>query len=242
MRRTLAAALVCVFAPACGRAVPRTAELTVFAASSLTEAFEAIGASFERAYAGVDVRFNFGASSTLVAQLQQGASADVVASADERSMRKLGRRVEAPKIFARNALEIVVATGNPEAIGSLRDLVRPGLRIALAAPAVPAGRYAAAAFAKAGVAPPAASEEPDVKAVVAKVSLGEADAGVVYVTDVRAARGKVDGVVIASEQNVGVRYPIAVVKDAPHAEAASAFVRYVLRDGGDTLRSFGFSV
>ena len=147
----------------------------------------------------------------------------------------------APQLFARNTLQIVVSAGNPKRIGALADLAKPGLTIALCGPTVPCGRYAAEAFGKAGMTAPAASQELDVKAVLTKVSMGEADAGIVYVTDVRAAAGKVEGVNVPELSNVIARYPIAVVKNAPSEAAAAAFIDFVLSSGGQQLLAgFGF--
>ena len=218
--------------------------VSVFAAASLTAAFQAIGAAFEKAHPTVKVQFNFGGSSTLVQQIQQGAPADVFASADEANVQKLvesGALAGAPQRFAGNRLQIAVAPNNPTRIATLADLAKPGLTIALCGPMVPCGCYAAEAFTKAGVAVPTASQELDVKAVLTKVGMGEADAGVVYVTDVRAAAGKVEGVDIPESSNVIARYPIAVVKDAPNAAAAASFIEFVLSpDGQRLLAGFGF--
>lgn len=200
--------------------------------------------AFEKAHPGAQVELNFAGSPTLVQQIQQGAPADIFASADEANMQKLVESDQvagAPQLFARNTLQIVVPAGNPKHIATLADLAQPGLVIALCGPTVPCGRYANEAFAKAGVAAPAASQEVDVKAVLSKVSMGEADAGIVYVTDVRAAAGKVESVDIPESFNVLARYPIAVVKNAPNAVAAAAFVEFVLSsDGQRLLASFGF--
>jgi molybdate transport system substrate-binding protein len=218
--------------------------VTVCAAASLSAALQTMASAFEKAHPGVQVELNFAGSPTLVQQIQQGAPADVFASADEANMQKLvesGQVAGAPQFFARNKLQIVVPAGNPKHIAALADLAKPGLTIALCGPAVPCGRYAAEAFAKAGVVAPAASQEVDVKAVLTKVSMGEADAGIVYVTDVRAAAGKVDGVEIPEASNVIARYPIAVVKNAPNAAAGAAFVEFVLSPKGQRLLAgFGF--
>ena len=225
-------------------AATATETATVFAAASLSQAFQAVANAFEHSRQNVKVQFNFAGSSTLAAQIQQGAPADVFASADEASMQKLvetGSLAAAPQLFARNQLQIVVPAGNPKHITGLAALAKPGLTIALCGPTVPCGHYAGEAFAKAGVAPPAASQELDVKAVLSKVSMGEADAGIVYVTDVRAAAGKVEGVDIPESSNVLARYPIAVVKDAPNAAAAAAFVAFVVSpEGQRLLAGFGF--
>ncbi len=218
--------------------------VTVFAAASLTSAFQAVAAAFEKMHPDTKVQFNLAASSTLVQQIQQGAPADVFASADETNMQHLveaGAIAGTPRLFARNQLQIVVAPGNPKGVTGLADLAKPGLTIALCGPTVPCGRYAAAAFAKAGLIAPAASEELDVKAVLNKVAMGEADAGIVYVTDMRAAGGTVVGVDLPESSNIVARYPIAVLKDASNMAAAVAFMDFVLSpDGQRVLAKFGF--
>jgi len=216
----------------------------VFAAASLSDAFKAIGAAFERGHSGTTVQFNFAASSLLAQQIHEGAPADVFASADEANMQKAadaGDLAGAAQIFALNRLVIAVSAGNPKHIGSLTDLTKSGLTLALAAPQVPAGKYAAEAFGKAALAVPAASQEIDVRAVLNKVALNEADAGIVYVTDIRAAGGKVEAVPIPDQYNVTARYPIAVLKHAADPQNAKAFVDFVLSpDGRATLAQFGF--
>jgi len=227
-------------------AIVRAEELavTVFAAASLAEAFRAAGDAFRAAHADLRPEFNFAGSSTLAQQIEQGAPADVFASADEANMQRLVEKAlaSAPLVFAQNRLAIVVAPGNPKRLARLADLGAPGLVVALCAPAVPAGRYAAEAFGKAGVAVPTASQEADVKAVVTKVALGEADAGVAYVTDARAASGKVDMVAIPDAHNPVARYPIAVLRDAPNAGAGRVFVEFIRSDAGQAiLARFGFA-
>jgi molybdate transport system substrate-binding protein len=218
--------------------------VTVFAAASLTEAFRTIGKDFEAAHPGTKVEFNFAGSSTLARQIVEGAPADVFASADEENMQKAvdgGDVAGTPQTFARNRLAIIVPKGNPKHVTGLADLGRPGLTIALAAPAVPVGRYAAEAFAKAGMPTPAGSNEADVKAVVTRVSLGEADAGVVYATDVAAGGEKVEAVPIPEAHNVVARNPIATLEAAPSAAGARAFVAYVLSPPGQrALAHSGF--
>jgi len=221
-----------------------TPSISVFAAASLTTAFRAVAAAFESAHPGTKVDLNFGGSPTLVQQIREGAPADVFASADEANMQKLvdaGAVAGAPRVFAQNLLQIVVVKDNPHHIASLADLTRPGLVVVLCGDTVPAGRYALEAFTKAGVTPPAGSRELDVKAVVSKVALGEADAGVVYVTDVRAARDSVEGVGLPATHNVTARYPIAVLREARDAEPARAFLDFVLSDPGrKILGDYGF--
>ena len=216
----------------------------VFAASSLNSAYTAMGNDFRKEHPGTIVTFTFGGSSTLVSQIQQGAIGDVFASADQPNMQKLvdaGLTAESPSVFARNRLEIVVGTGNPKHINSLSDLAQSGLVVVLCAPAVPCGRYAAQALQRAGVTVKPASQEADVKAVLSKVALGEADAGIVYVTDVKAAGSGVQGVAIPPALNVVADYPIAVLKDSQNVALAKAFVGYVLADGQRTLAGYGFT-
>jgi molybdate transport system substrate-binding protein len=218
--------------------------LNVFAAASLTGAFRAVGAAFEAGHPGVKVSFNFAGSPTLVQQIREGASADVFASADEANMQKLidaGAVAGTPRIFAQNLLQIVVAKGNPHHIAGLADLTRPGLVVVLCGETVPAGRYALEVFTKAGVTPPAGSRELDVRALVSKVALGEADAGVVYVTDVKAAGDTVEGVGLPVAHNVTARYPIAALREAAHPDSARTFLDFVLSEPGrKILGDYGF--
>jgi molybdate transport system substrate-binding protein len=220
------------------------AELSVSAAASLTAAFGEIAAAFEKANPGEKVATNFAGSPTLVQQILEGAPVDVFASADEANMKRLtdaARVAGRPRVFARNRLAILVEKGNPKKITGLADLAKPGLVVALCGPTVPAGRYAREAFARAGVKVPETSQELDVKAVVSRVVLGEADAGVVYATDVRAAGDRAEGVDIPDATNVVALYPIAVLKDAPHGEKAEAFVALVLgAEGRSILERHGF--
>ena len=219
------------------------AEIKVFAAASLTAAFTALGQSFESSQKGVRVRFNFAGSSTLVRQIQQGASADVFASADAVNMRKLvdAGAVEAPAVFARNKLAIAVQKGNPKGIRRLDDLAGKDVKVVLAAEEVPAGKYARQVLDRAGVTVQPVSLEDNVKAVVTKVSLGEADAGIVYVTDVTSGGGKVEGVDIPKDQNVVATYPIATVKASKVKDPAQAFVDLVRSaEGQQVLNRYGF--
>lgn len=200
--------------------------LTVLAAASLTEAFTDAKATLEAANPGFSVTFSFAGSQQLVTDVIDGAPADVIATADQVTMQKLvsAGLVEAPVSFARNRLEIAVAPGNPKGIHSLADLARSDVSVVLAAPAVPAGNFAKQVLAKANVAVTPKSLELDVKTVLEKVESGDADAAIVYTTDVSSAPGKVDGVVIPDSQNVIAVYPIAVVKATLHPTVAAAFV------------------
>lgn len=243
----LAIVLVLVLTTGCGRdgdpGAGRT--LTVFAASSLTEAFRELGRRFERSHPGVAVTFRFGASSALAQQLVDGAPADVVATADEETMAKVvgaGRAVD-PVIVARNRLALIVERGNPRGIRSLADAARPGVVLVLCAREVPCGRLAAAALAAAGVTARPASLEANVKGVVAKVTLGEADAGIVYATDVRAAGDAAEGVDLpgGDDPALAAAYPMAAVTAAPNGADGRAWIRFVRSDEGQrVLASYGF--
>ncbi|HZQ27376.1 MAG TPA: molybdate ABC transporter substrate-binding protein [Acidimicrobiales bacterium] len=220
-----------------------TGPLTVFAAASLTEAFDDEKAALTTSAPGLALTYSFAGTSALVQQIQQGAPADVFASADQKNMQALvtAGLVEAPKTFARNKLEIAVAPGNPKHITGLADLAKSDLRVVLVAANVPAGTYSQQALTTAGVAVRPKSQELDVKSALAKVTAGEADATIVYVTDVKAAAGKADGVEIPDNQNVVATYPIAVVKASTHHDAAVAYVDEIVSGSGqEALRSRGF--
>jgi len=223
---------------------PAGGSINVFAGASLTEAFKKIGSDFQAWHKAATVQFNFAGSPTLVTQLTQGAQADVFASADQPNMQKAldaGLCENRPQVFATNRLEIVVAAGNPKHIGGLADLGRPGLLVVLAGPTVPAGRYAGQALQSAGVKVTPVSQETDVKSVVSKVVLGEADAGIVYLTDALAGGPKVAGVRIPDAQNVVAQYPVVELKSATSAGTAKAFIDFLLgTDGRKDLAGFGF--
>jgi len=222
-----------------------TGNLQVFAASSLTEAFTAMGKDFEAAHPGLKVTFSFAASSALAQQVNDGGPADVLVTADDSNMEKVTDAGNAtdPKTFARNRLAILVGKGNPKGITRLEDLGTSGVVFVLCAPEVPCGKFGAAAMTKAGVTAKPASLEENVKAVVSKVTLGEADAGIVYVTDVKAAGDKAEGVAVenADDPELQAVYPIAVTKQAKNTDAATAWIDYVLSDEGQaTLATYGF--
>jgi molybdate transport system substrate-binding protein len=187
------------------------------------------------------VTFNFAGSQALATQIQQGAPADVFASADVANMDKVADLVATPQNFASNLLQIVVERGNPRGIGGLDDLAGPDLKVVLAAEDVPAGRYARQVLDQAGASVTPVSLEDNVKAVVTKVSLGEADAGIVYVTDVTAGGDKIQGVDIPADQNVAATYPIATVKASKAQDQAQAFVDLVRSaEGQQVLETYGF--
>jgi len=218
--------------------------VSVFAAASLTASFDALGTSFHKANPGVGVNLDYAGTPTLVTQIEQGAPADVFASADTTNMDKLtadGFTTGASRVFAHNQLEIVVAPGNPKGITGLADLAKRGLIYISEGPTVPAGKYSLQALATAGVKVTPKSLETSVTAVISKVELGEADAGIVYTTDVAAAGSKVQGVQIPAADNVIATYPIVAVKGTGSSALASAFIDYVVSGAGQsTLATFGF--
>lgn len=225
---------------------PRLAgELMVFAAASLTDAFADLGVAFEAANPEAIVTFNFAASSELVTQIAEGAPADVFASADLKSMSKLieiGRTASEPVVFATNRAQIIVEPGNPRAITGLADLSDDELIVISCAPAVPCGRYTQEILERAGVVVSFRSLEENVKAVVSKVVLGEADAAIVYATDVLAAGTGADGVEIPADLNVTAEYPVAVTKESVNPDLAQAFVDFVVSaEGRAVLESYGFA-
>jgi molybdate transport system substrate-binding protein len=241
-----------------GSPAPRgQAELFVFAASSLLEVFQEIGAQFEQQHPGTKVRFNFAGSAQLVAQLSQGASASVAAFADTRNMRQAqqqGLIAGEPVIFARNRLVLIVPASNPAGIHTLADLARPGVKVVLAHDNVPIGHYARQVLERASQDPAygsdfaqrvlanLVSEEVNVKQVVAKIQLGEADAALVYATDVTpAVRQQVTEIELPEQVNVVTCYPIAVVVGAPDQALARAFIDQVRSpEGQAVLERYGF--
>ncbi len=218
--------------------------ISVFAAASLNASFNALGTSFHRANPGVGVNLIYAGTPTLVTQIEQGAPADVFASADTTSMDKLsadGFTMGTSRVFAHNQLEIVVAPGNPKGITKLADLAKPGVIYISEGPTVPAGKYSLQALATAGVKVTPKSLETSVTAVISKIELGEADAGIVYTTDINAAGNKVQGIQIPTADNVIATYPMVAVKGTKNSAAADAFIAYVLSTTGQSmLASFGF--
>jgi molybdate transport system substrate-binding protein len=222
-----------------------TGTVVVFAATSLTDAFNKIGTQFEAANPGVNVKFNYNGSSSLATSITQGAPADVFASAAPSNMKTVtdaNLASSTPKDFATNTGEIMVEKGNPKHIKSVSDLANPAIKVVVCAPKVPCGQVATAIFKNAGVTVKPVSEETNVGGVVTKITLGEADAGMVYVTDVKANEGKATGVTVPANQNDTTAYPIAELKDAPNTAGAAAFISYVLGPQGQAvLASFGFA-
>jgi molybdate transport system substrate-binding protein len=217
--------------------------VTVLAAASLTEAFDALAASFESEHPGVDVVLGYGGSSALATQIIQGAPADVFAAADEATMQSVveAGHAQRPTIFTTNTLEIAVPAGNPARVTGLADLAEEDPAIALCDPHVPCGSAAQTLLDSAGIVAKPDTLEQDVRAVLTKIELGEADAGLVYITDVVAAGDAVEGIEVPEAAEVVNRYPIAVLSESPNAKAAHAWVEYVLSpDGRRMLAAAGF--
>jgi len=253
MKRLTTLILTLAFLSACASNAPQAAPvtLTVFAAASLTESFSEIANTFETSHPNVDVSLNFAGSNTLRAQIEQGANADAFASANTKEMDTLvtsGLVVEsAPQIFLTNRLVVITPTDNPAGLSTFDELTAPGLKLVLAAEDVPVGRYTRLMLNNAGldfkeqVLANVVSNENSVKQVLAKVQLGEADAGIVYESDAVAAP-ELPVIEIPSELNVLAEYPIATLKNAPHPVLADEFVSFVLSPRGQAiLHKWGFS-
>jgi molybdate transport system substrate-binding protein len=245
MRPALRSLLLAALAVSFAADVATAATVQVFAAASLTEAFHDIAALYEKQNPGDDLEFNFGGSQTLRTQIEEGAGADVFASADRVHMDALKERglVKSDSVFARNRLVVVTPSASPK-IRRLADLARPGIRIVVADANVPVGRYTAEALGKMArggafgddfekrVAANVVSRETNVRAVLAKVALDEVDAGVVYATDAVTAAAKVVSLEIPDSLNVVAEYPIAVLAKSRVKDAAARFVALVLGPAG----------
>lgn len=254
--------LLALLLAACGvssspAAAGQPVKLTVFAAASLKGAFTEIGNTYSKAHPSVTITFNFAGSDTLAQQITQGAPADLFASANTRQMDVVVQGDEIAgsgvKTFAHNRLVLIYPTTNPAHIQSLQDVTRPGVKLDLAAASVPVGQYALDFLAKASDDPAfgasykanalknVVSYETDVKAVLAKVALGEADAGIVYTTDAATENGKVGTLAIPDALNSIATYPIGVVKTSQHQATAQALLDYINATQGQAiLASFGF--
>ena len=219
-------------------------DITVFAAASLTEAFTEVGEAFTAANPDATATFSFDASSALVQQIIEGAPADVFASADTANMAKLtdaGLNGSEPEIFATNLLTIIVAPDNPLGITGVADLANPDVKVVICAPEVPCGNYANQILTAAAVTVTPVSLEQNVRGVVTKVTAGEADAGIVYVTDVTAAGDAADMVEIPADINVVAEYPIASVAASQNPEVDQAFIDFLTGpDGQAILADYGF--
>ncbi|MEU8540442.1 molybdate ABC transporter substrate-binding protein [Streptomyces sp. NPDC048717] len=218
----------------------QSTKLTVLAAASLTDVFKTAGAAYEKAHPGTRITFSFAGSQELVAQVTQGSPADVLVTADTTSMEKAGADAGTPTVIAKNRLVIATAPGNPHHVAALKDLADPDLKVVLAAPEVPAGKYSRKILDAQKITVKPVSLEPSVRAALSKVELGEADAGLVYKSDALSAGDKVGSVAIPDAQNAVATYPAAALKDSHNAEAATAFVTWlstpeaqkILRDAG----------
>ena len=222
-----------------------TGILVIYAAASLSGAFDVLTTEFEQMNPNVDVAPPvYDGSSSLVTQILEGAQVDVFASADMANMDTLvdeGMAADDPEVFATNQITVAVPADNPAGITSIDDLADPGVSVVLCAPEVPCGAAASKVLEAAGVAVTPVSSEQSVSAVAAKVASGDADAGMVYVTDVQASDGELEAISTPVDSELLNRYPIAVVKDAPNAAAAEAFIQFVLSDRGqEILAEFGF--
>jgi molybdate transport system substrate-binding protein len=246
-RRALPATVLVLALAGCGsNAAPEASDesthatLTVFAASSLKNTFTAIGADFEKSHPGVTVRFSFAGSTDLAEQINAGAPADVFATADEVNMKKVSTAVD-PTPFATNTLEIAVPDGNPAKVDTFDDLARPGLTLVICAPEVPCGAATQSVAKLAGVTLNPVSREQAVVDVLGKVQSGEADAGLVYVTDVRGSKGAVTGIGFPEAKEVENVYPIASLQGSEHADLADEFVASVRSGAGHkVLMAAGF--
>ena len=219
-----------------------TTTITVGAASSLTDVFIAIGDQFTQAHPDIEVRFSFAASSAIAEQITQGAPLDVFASAGTTSMQPLvdGGQVTGATAFATNSLQIATPPGNPAGVTGLADLTK--VTVVVCEEQVPCGVAAQKLFEANSLTISPVSLEPDVRSVLAKIEADEADAGVVYVTDVKAAGGMVVGIPIPAEQNVTSTYQAGVVKESTHGDAAAAFVAYLASpEAQAVLASAGFA-
>lgn len=226
-----------------GRSGSVTGSITVFAAASLQGAFTAIGKQFQAAHSGVKVTFSFGASSALAQQIISGAPADVFASASPVNMQQVVSAGDAasPVVFAKNVGEVATPPGNPGHVSSVADLAKKSVKVALCQPQVPCGAVAAEVFRNAKITVRPVTLQADVKSVLTQVELGNVDAGLVYVTDVKAAGPKVRGVVIPAGENASTAYPIAPVRHSANPATARAFAAYVTSPAGErVLAAAGF--
>lgn len=216
-------------------------ELNVYAAASLQKTFTQLADLYEKAHSNVDVKLNFAGSSALVNQIKQGASADVIATADQPTMAKLGDDAVDPKIFATNTLVIATAEGNPKNITNFASLRNPGIKTVVCAVEVPCGAATATVEKNTGVELSPVSEEASVTAVLTKVTTGQADAGLVYVTDAKGAGDKISVVGDPAFAKVVNKYPIATLKDTKHKQDADMFISMVLgQTGAEVLSAAGF--
>ncbi|MER7395110.1 molybdate ABC transporter substrate-binding protein [Streptomyces sp. NPDC000151] len=244
----LCAALIVPLAAGCGGGAGDEASsgggekttIKVLAAASLTDVFKKAGAAYEKAHPDTIVKFSYAGSQQLAAQVEQDFPADALVTADTKTMDGLKGKTGTPVTIAHNRLVIATGEGNPEKVKDLKSLTDSGLKVVLAAPAVPVGRYSQQVLDKQHLKVKPVSQEQDVRGVLSKVELGEADAGIVYATDAETAPGKVDAVSIPDDQNAVAAYPAATLKVSEHKKQADSFVTWlrsakaqqILRDAG----------
>ena len=230
-------------AAASSSASASAAAITVFAAASLTGTFTQLGKQFEAAHPGDTVKFSFGPSSGLATQITSGAPADVFASAAPANMQQVVTAGDASgsQTFAKNTMEVAVPPTNPANVTSVHDLAKKSVKVALCQPQVPCGVVAAEVFKNVGITVKPVTLQADVKSVLTQVELGNVDAGMVYVTDAKAAGAKVKGLTIPASENASTLYPIATISSSKHKSQAQAFVAYVLSPAGQqVLAAAGF--
>ena len=244
---TLAVCSSAVAAPAAAPAASTgpSGTLTVSAAASLTDVLPVIAKAFEKRFPGVSVKFNFGGSSALVEQVIAGAPVDVLATASESTLWKATNAglTGRPLLFAKNTMAIAMPQDNRAGVTGLTDLQKPGVLVGVCAASIPCGSAANQIFAKSFLTVRPVTQELDVRALLGKIQTGEIDAGIVYVTDVKAAGKSISSVPIPRDQNVFTTYPIASINDAPNPAAAAAFVSYVryTPSAQGILRAYGFA-
>ncbi|MHC1561179.1 molybdate ABC transporter substrate-binding protein [Actinomycetospora sp. C-140] len=251
---TALAAAVTLGVAACGgsggeqQQAPPARTLTISAAASLTDVYNQLKPQFEQAHPGTTVRFNFGGSDTLAQQVVQGVPTDVLATASPKTMQtaqQAGRIEGQPVTYAANSLQIAVAPGNPKQVANLQSLVGPQVTEAICQPSVPCGQATQAAERAAGVTLDPVSQDPDVRTVLQRVTTGNVDAGIVYVTDVKSTNGQVQGVDFpqASAQGAGQTYPIGVVAGSQNADLGQQWIQFITGPQGDAaLTRAGFQL